>query len=129
MARDREQQIVKRMGRCSFFNGVQNKLCEASVEYDTLPKPGLPCLGEGDTCASRKFPDRATAEREVDEMNARLDEVLAGMRIGKCHDCGSMGTDWRQVGRCFYQEPCGHRVGQGDAAKYKQGVMEARNAK
>jgi hypothetical protein len=42
--------------------------------------------------------------------------VRAGrLAANQCGDCGTPVTAVRQLGRCVYLEPCGHRHGQGNA--------------
>lgn len=55
--------------RCSHFNGLQNRKCEAGVEYESVKVigRGVPCLtdhrdGAKLECAKRHLPSDAEAE-------------------------------------------------------------------
>lgn len=51
------------------------------------------------------------------EMGSRMDRLRERVARGECTDCGVKTTSVRQAGSCVYAEPCGHRIGQGDARK------------
>jgi hypothetical protein len=40
---------------------------------------------------------------------------LADLDSGLCPECHQPVQDYRQVGRCTYAKPCGHRLWQGSA--------------
>lgn len=81
-----------------------------------------PCLAHGgDTpCAIVCESFRAFTQEELDAVEAeftkRWDEMTAKAARGECNTCGVKATAVRQVGRCVYAEPCGHRIGQGNAS-------------
>lgn len=119
-----EAKIEKVMSRCIYFNGMQNRRCKAGVAYAAGVAA---CWGEdGATCYKRETPTREAAIAEIENDEKRFAETLDKMRQGVCLACGIESTDWEQVGRCIYAVPCGHRAGQGDAERYKAGVIEAR---
>jgi len=51
--------------------------------------------------------------------NPRVEQALKLLRErakrGECYTCGVKTTAVQQVGPSVYAEPCGHRIGQGDA--------------
>lgn len=129
-ARDRGLQVAKEMATCRHFKGIQHKKCEAGVVYDSFKGLGplwkvLPCMGPG-SCASKSTPTQEEAEAAADAREAHIAAFLAKTNLGVCGTCDDRSTDWKQAGHCIYSVPCGHRVGQGDAKKYKAGVLEAR---
>lgn len=124
-----------RVGTCVHFNGVQNLRCRVDVPYESVRdgKHRLPCLTlstamqPSDTkCASYLEP---TIE-QIAEFNAALDARIEEMRVrgerNECSECGAKILEARQVGRCVYSEPCGHRMGQGSAAAINKKI-KARN--
>lgn len=59
------------------------------------------------------------------ELNARLEEMRENARQGLCNVCKTKTTSVRQVGRCVYADPCGHRIGQGDAKQVAKAMNVA----
>ena len=70
-------------------------------------------------------PAAPTAE-EIAEHEAwirdRLNEFRERGKRGECTDCGQKITAVRQVGSCVYADPCGHRIGQGDARAVRKAL-------
>lgn len=129
---ERERRVSKALATCKAFNGLMHNVCESGVRYDSFKAQGplwkvLPCCGDGSgTCAVKVTPSRAEAEAQVDAQEAAIAAFLRKTNLGICGTCDDRSTDWKQHDRCIYSVPCGHRVGQGDAKKYKAGVLEAR---
>jgi len=112
------------MERCEHFNGLINDVCKAGVSYETvrdastrpyrypcLSGNGLPCAT---TCAMASYPTEAEAheyEKRVEAHSAAYSRDLAEGRCPICHQPAKK----RQVGRCVYGDPCGHRMYQGKA--------------
>lgn len=107
---DREVQVVLKMRKCRFFNGIQHDTCSAGVNYRELvggADPGwalgIPCLGDADDagrrwtatkrpgagmravvpCLKMDTPLRAEAEREVDESNTYIADVVRRLDAGE----------------------------------------------
>lgn len=131
-AAERERQIQREMTGCRHFRGIQHKTCAAGLLYEGAKDPTarplkLICLDRDANakCDRLSLPTREEAEAEVDDRERKVAEFFGRLAVGVCQ-CGVRGEDWEQVGHCIYAKPCGHRVGQGDAAEYKLGVIEAR---
>lgn len=114
---------------CIHFNGLMEKVCRAGVSYDD-PKFGerqqyrkeLPCLKERptdptrtDLCDHCEYLTEEQAKAKAAETEARLHALFQKMKDGICTTCDQKVQRERQVGRCVYAEPCGHRIGQGRA--------------
>lgn len=112
--------------KCVHFCGIQ-KPCDAGIDPKTVrdsSRPGpyrWPCLtlpGEKPAtteCASF----RAQTAEEIAEEQAAIDAAIAQVvkreKSGECIHCGKPITRRRQVDKCMYADPCGHRQGQGRA--------------
>lgn len=53
------------------------------------------------------------AEREKREIGEAFKQYLRSIQNNVCPHCGSPITNKRQVRRCVYADPCGHRLYQG----------------
>lgn len=132
----REKHVLQVMRTCEHFNGIQHDCCEAGVSYDSVRDSNgrvpvaFPCLPgfrpATTTCDKRKLPTREEAERIEADREKAIKAFLRKSELGICGTCDVRSTDWVQAGSCIYSKPCGHRVGQGDAVKYKAGVLKAR---
>ncbi len=49
----------------------------------------------------------------TDEENATVLKYLKDLAEDRCPRCGSAVLTMKQIGRCVYGEPCGHRLYQG----------------
>lgn len=114
---------------CVYFNGIMEKVCRAGVSYDD-PRFGgrqpyraeLPCLKENpadptrtDLCDRCEFLTEEAARQKADESTRRIRAYFEKMTSGICPECDQKIERERQVGRCVYAEPCGHRLYQGRA--------------
>lgn len=119
---------MRRTGKCVHFRGIQHATCEAGISMVSIrdaSQPGpyrWPCLtldGRKATTTCEQFREPTPEEIAADEAAwaARVEEVTARFKRGECSDCGVKVTAVRQAGKCVYAEPCGHRIGQGDAAQ------------
>jgi hypothetical protein len=128
----RERSIQHEMRRCVHFSGIHHDKCRAGVAYATVKN----FLGEGRiypcvapevmTCASRQLPTQEQAEVLADQAEEHHRAFMAKIALGVCASCDVEAADFKQVGKCIYAMPCGHRVGQGNAAEYQAGVDKAR---
>jgi hypothetical protein len=80
----------------------------------------LPCLKETptdptrtDLCPLSEYLTEEQARAKADEVGHRLATTLARMAAGYCPECDQKVESKRQIGRCIYAAPCGHRLGQG----------------
>lgn len=135
--------------RCIHFTKIpifpgESRHCNAGVCYDDVRDTQRrgpfrwPCLIEtdpdsaspaGPTCASRRFPTLEEARAEAAEWDHKTAEFTQRLALGHCTECGDVSTDWRQIGPCIYAQPCGHRVAQGDAKRYRADVLKAREGR
>ena len=88
-AREHERRVAQHIGRCASFTGLQNKTCEAGVEYDSVrgEGPGVPCLCDWKTgeqpskaCDKRRWPTREEAEADIASANASFERIDACMK-------------------------------------------------
>lgn len=118
---------------CVHFNGLgigargEGKRCRAGVRYLDVRDdsdgarrwPCMPPLGQRlpctTTCEHKRLPTAEEVAAFEVETRAVVDEALAKIARGECHWCGAKVERRRQIGRCQYAEPCGHRIGQVDA--------------
>lgn len=108
---------------CRHFTGIQNDKCEAGVEYTAVrfvPPQGMyrwPCTDPSLRSMCPLFAEYTDAEiKAFDHELAAVLNKLAAFERGEsdaCLECGEKVTQMRQVGRCVYAEPCGHRLWQG----------------
>jgi len=111
-------------GWCIHFNGIGNDACKLNIPYDTVTdnhKRKLPCIKQNECsefCTSAQFPTEQDVAKRVAEINKHVAQYLTTMAEGKvCPQCQRPIESRRQVGRCIYVYPCGHRVGQGNLRK------------
>lgn len=110
--------------KCTHFNGLMNKTCKAGVTYDAVKRQGepmrasLPCFiaGESVPCAERYFPTEEEAKAQEAESEAHIKAYFEDIHNGICPICKKPITK-KQVGRCVYADPCGHRLYQGTLPK------------
>lgn len=104
-------------GWCRHFRGALAKTCEAGHVMADMPRP-LPCLdfsrnwGQCPDHGVRSDEEIAERKRQSDEALTRYLTKLAG---GLCPECDAPVKQRKQVERCVYAEPCGHRLYQGRA--------------
>jgi len=111
-------------GRCKHFNGLIHDTCAAGLAYHTVrdatARPFLyPCyeVPEGmdqPDCAARDLPTAEELVAERARVAALVEAHCKALAEGKCPTCGA-AMEQRQVGRCVYAWPCGHRLYQGQA--------------
>lgn len=114
-----QQQLAR---QCRHFNGIQHGRCEAGIEYQSVIARSqpldrrFPCLRANDevsTCAlvSPKTDEEIDAEvAEIEAVTLAFTDALVN---DTCPHCQTKITNKRQVGRCVYADPCGHRLYQG----------------
>lgn len=106
---------------CRHFTGVMNPQgCKAGHHYKDIARP-LPCVRVGDGagfgvgCPSFS----AYSEAEIDAEIARSHDVMTAflrkLDDNICPACDAPVVGHKQVGRCVYAQPCGHRLYQGKA--------------
>lgn len=103
---------------CRHFNGIQNETCEAEIAYLQFLNenyPQFPCIARPDGTFSGACPafawksenEIASKEKAIREAVEKHIQMLAD---NLCPECGSPIEHKRQVGRCVYAAPCGHRL-------------------
>lgn len=120
---------MTRLYSCVHFRGVQHDTCLAGVSMLSVRDdsgegpyrwPCVPSLRPGETCATtcerREFP---TAE-QIAEYEQKIATVMRKLEEGVCHQCDVKITGVKQYGPYIYAEPCGHRIGNGDAEQLRR---------
>jgi hypothetical protein len=82
-----------------------------------------PCLGDAgtsDACPVVSYftPDEIKAQEE--EMARAVTQYITDLAAARCPFCGAEIKQEKQVGRCVYAMPCGHRLFVGRAGKGKR---------
>jgi hypothetical protein len=115
--------------KCIHFRGIQHRTCKAGVDFDTVKVPGNCIAGDNPvTCAQRCLMTPEQVAAEIAAQDARVDAMLEKVKRGECTTCGAKIDRASQAGSCIYAEPCGHRIGQGDAKQYNRGLEVHRAA-
>ncbi len=119
--RDVESLVARQRETCIHFTGLQNKVCEAGVDYASMRDvsgPGMacwPCLGGHRPCATacpkRELHNEEQAREFVTRVDQAIEAAFARVDAGLCHECSEPIEPSRVVGRCRYGA-CGHRIGQ-----------------
>jgi len=122
-----------RKGYCVHFRGVQHDTCLAGVDMRSkrdVSSPGpaqWPCcppMRPGQVCATTCDQYLEPTAEQIAESDKAINEMLVKfrkrMKEGICNDCDTKIQGVKQVGPCVYAEPCGHRIGQGDAEKMRK---------
>lgn len=114
---------------CVHFNDVMNKTCHVGIAYADVTAEGsgkgrFPCLKENatdptrtDLCERAEYLTEEQAKVKAAEREAHLRIFHQKIADGICTACDQKVERQRQVGRCVYAEPCGHRIGQGRAQR------------
>lgn len=110
---------------CKHFNGIFHAECRAGVKYADVEVPNtsprlLPCFkdrGCTERCSQAVFytPEEiAEKEREASEA---IQQFLSNLENDICPHCEKPIQEKKQIGRCVYGYPCGHRLYQGTLPK------------
>lgn len=107
---------------CVHFTGMRHQKCAKGIPYwPQGPQPCFPAPPSPHVCALREFLEGEALDNAAkalyEDIKQTLDEMTRRAQDGECIDCGKPITKRRQVGRCIYASPCGHRQGQGRLAK------------
>jgi hypothetical protein len=120
-------------GRCAHFNGLHHERCKAgvavlSVRDTSVRRYRWPCItfvGQS-ACATTCASFRAETQEERDAANAEGDAAVQQfyreLAHHRCPICNTTIRELQQKGSCVYVAPCGHRIGQGDAAVMAQSL-------
>jgi hypothetical protein len=91
-AKLREQFIKSELESCRHFNGIQNKICRAGVEYQDATSPfTMPCIPkfvkgrETWTCDLFEIMSREDAEKEADERIIKMERTVKARHAAKDH--------------------------------------------
>jgi hypothetical protein len=112
---------------CIHFSGLMDKTCRLGIAYDDVKGEGkgierFPCLKETpadptrtDLCVGVEYLTEEQAKAKAEETERRIAAMLKKAADGICTTCDRPVERERQVGRCVYASPCGHRLFQGRA--------------
>lgn len=102
---------------CRHFNGIQHDKCRADVAYKTFQgrMPCLPKYADSKTgvCALFELYTEDEINKQQTEAAAAIAAFFSNLANDICPHCQTPITGKRQVGRCVYADPCGHRLYQG----------------
>lgn len=113
---------------CVHFTGIQNEACKVGIAYTDVRDSNVspyawPCIQDSNaatTCDQCRYPTDDEADEHERNVSAKINEWLGKLESNICPDCNAAVERERQVGRCVYAEPCGHRLFQGKARKTRQ---------
>lgn len=78
-----EAQIAKCLEKCIHFNGTGNKVCKASVHYDSFDGTGIPCIVQfnksNHQCSARVYPTREEAIAKIEASEKQYLEAVQRM--------------------------------------------------
>lgn len=108
---------------CKNYNGFGlHKQCDAGVSYEPYRPYSVhnlpPCLSEDSTmtpCATAIYPTPEEVAVYEAKLEAEFQRMMQCNEQWICRHCGAEILNEKQVGRCVYAEPCGHRLYQGRA--------------
>jgi hypothetical protein len=85
----------------------------------------FPCFKdrcENTSCSQQSFYTDEEAWQRIVDSTQRFNEMFAKIANDICPTCDKPYTRQRQVGRCVYAEPCGHRLYQGSVVPKRDRV-------
>lgn len=114
--------------KCRHFNGIYGGICEAGIRYESIRSDftlkSYPCFKKNnlaERCSSCSFLSEEEVAAEVKRTEEHMAAFLTELAEGKtCPHCHAPIEKRRQVGRCVYAEPCGHRQYQGRLPKTEE---------
>ncbi|SRR6266568_971985 len=119
---------------CRHFNGIQNKICKMGIAYDLVGikrenGPGYmwPCFkdqGCTERCGHASFLSPEEVAEKEREASEALQRYLTNMANDICPQCERPIEEKKQVGRCVYSWPCGHRLYQGTLPKKEKSIED-----
>ena len=98
---------------------IHEPVCKAGVDRATVRDESsrpwhYPCTNFAtNTCPKREWPTVAEQADKDRKASEHIAEIIARINDKRCPHCNVKWSGKRQVGRCVYLEPCGHRLGQG----------------
>lgn len=112
------------------FENVET--CEAGVRYHDVrvltDHYHYPCFASDINdpalrgklhCAKMQYPTKEQVERYETESRKKIELFMKELESDICPHCHQPVKKYRQVGRCVYGEPCGHRLYKGKVPKRK----------
>jgi hypothetical protein len=110
---------------CKHYTGLMNDTCEAGVRYKDVKDPsdqplGYPCFkdkGCTERCEKASFRTPEEIAEEHDKVRQSLQRYLENIANDICPHCKASIQEKKQIGRCVYSYPCGHRLYQGTLPK------------
>lgn len=117
--------MKKFMEWCRHYNGLMNDTCKAGVAYKDVKDPadrplGYPCFkdkGCTHLCDKVSFLTPEEAAIEEEKVSEALRKYLENIANDICPHCNTPIKEKKQIGRCVYGYPCGHRLYQGSLPK------------
>lgn len=109
---------------CKHYTGLMHDTCEAGVRYKDVKDPsdkplGYPCFkdkGCAHLCSKVEFRTPEEVAQEHEKVRQSLARYLENIANDICPHC-EKPIKKKQIGRCVYGYPCGHRLYQGTLPK------------
>lgn len=99
---------------CRHYTAYPEKVCKVGITY-SIPRPCIRGSSTWGECPH--FEEYTSAELDEQERasNEAVASYLAKLNDGHCPHCDAAIVERKQIGRCVYANPCGHRLYQGKA--------------
>ena len=93
LPRTREGQIERYARHCKHFNGLQNKQCEAGIDYNSIPKydGAFPCFGEFQ-CAKYEAQGADAVRARFEEADKQFKGLMVARQAIVDHTNGERGV-------------------------------------
>lgn len=106
---------------CKHFNGIYHTECRVGVKYKDVEVPNsrprqLPCFkdqGCTDRCSQSVFRTPEEVAEEERKVSEAVQKFVQDLENDICPHCEKPIQEKKQIGRCVYGYPCGHRLYQG----------------
>lgn len=113
---------------CKHYSGLMNDTCKVGVRYkdvkDLVDRPlGYPCFkdkGCTELCSQAVFRTPEEIAEENEKIRESLQRYLENIANDICPHCSKPIQEKKQIGRCVYGYPCGHRLYQGTLPKQEK---------
>ena len=110
---------------CKHYTGLTHDTCEAGVLYKDVKDPsdkplGYPCFkdkGCTHLCSQAVFLTEEEIAEKKKDIQKSLERFLENLANDICPHCEKLIQEKKQIGRCVYGYPCGHRLYQGTLPK------------
>lgn len=104
---------------CANYNGITSKVCDAGIRYDDVrDKHGIvlsqfPCFKDSKSvivCDKRRWYTNNEVREQDEAIDRKIKKFNELLQKDICPQCESSIDEKKQIGRCVYAYPCGHRL-------------------